>query len=717
VNANGISRKNDFAELHSLCVSLKAREVDAIAIQEVNTDFMQADIREAYTTIFKEHFGQARVLTATTCIQSPRAWKPGGVVLAILGPWAQHVSKVSCNDLGRWVSATLTGTDGDSFTLFSLYNVVDTTLQDSGPSTVLAQQYRLLRLGGVTHPNPRKQCVEDLQRVIARLVHNEEKVVAVGNFNEVLGHDPGLMASVCAANHLFDVHAKFHGEAANIPIYARGSKRLDYCAASASLEPYVAASRFNIFNECILHSDHIALFADFLLEAYFGHAPPTLVRPDLRFISTSSPEVSKFVWKMHSHLSENRAFHRYHEFCLDVNVVDEPWRLANQIDQVTGHAFATAEKHCSKTQKPPWSAKLHVASLKVRYWKTALTARRTRVQQTTVLRNLAAEIWLDKPQPTTPPSSTRILNNISTAAQQALRRIRRNAAKEREQFLTELKARLALRISSQTTDADVDIKNIERQLTNGRRFHRIRQAIKPTNGAALTKVEIKTSESHLHPQTGLVVTKTTTKVVDTQRALEQAIIERKKRHFAQAEGTPFTQPPLARIGQENNYDVYHNADGHTIQPLEDSFTETQTVMDLLRERHQAQSPGWYPTVSFEEFISGLLQWNEKTLTSPSGRHLGLYGALVTDFCNSSGEFSEYSDEEELNTKEMAAQILEMIHGLASSAARYGFYLQRWIQVINIMIYKKPGCIELDKLRVIHLFEADFNLMIGILFGR
>jgi hypothetical protein len=34
-----------------------------------------------------------------------------------------------------------------------------------------------------------------------------------------------------------------------------------------------------------------------------------------------------------------------------------------------------------------------------------------------------------------------------------------------------------------------------------------------------------------------------------------------------------------------------------------------------------------------------------------------------------------------------------------------------------MIYKKPGCIELDRLRVIHLFEADFNLMVGILFGR
>jgi hypothetical protein len=34
-----------------------------------------------------------------------------------------------------------------------------------------------------------------------------------------------------------------------------------------------------------------------------------------------------------------------------------------------------------------------------------------------------------------------------------------------------------------------------------------------------------------------------------------------------------------------------------------------------------------------------------------------------------------------------------------------------------MIYKTPVFVELDKLRVIHLFKADFNLIIGILFGR
>jgi hypothetical protein len=154
-------------------------------------------------------------------------------------------------------------------------------------------------------------------------------------------------------------------------------------------------------------------------------------------------------------------------------------------------------------------------------------------------------------------------------------------------------------------------------------------------------VEINTTESYLHPRTGHVITKTTTKVVDTRKALETAIIERNQRHFAQVEGTPFTRLPLSRIGKENNYDVFHDAAGDTIRLPDDSFTETATVINLLRERHQVQRPGWSPIVSFDEFISGLLHWNEKTSTSPSGRNLGLYGALVTAYCDSSGEFSEY----------------------------------------------------------------------------
>jgi exonuclease III len=520
VNANGISSQNDFAALRSLCVSLRSCSADAVALQEPNIDFMQADVRQKYNEIFKEHFGQARILTATSCIEAPKLWKPGGVVLVVLGSWAQHITKVSCDDLGRWVSATMTGSDGDSVTIYSFYNVVDVKLQHAGPSTVFAQQYRLLKFAGVTYPNPRQQCVDDLQREVAKSVANKEAIVIIGDFNEALGRDTGLMASVCSTNGHFDVHALFHGEQADIPTYARGSKRLDYCVASRHLEDFVASCGYNLFNE-LIHSDHRAQLVDFKLKSFFGHGTPTLARPDLRSITSSSTAVTKFVRKMHAHLTEQSAFHKYQEFQLDAEVLDEPWKMANNLDALIGQAFKTAEKTCAKhmreTPKTPWSSKLHHASLKVRYWATVLTERNTKVPQTTVLHNLAAEIW--KLDPPATPRITKTLKNIGTAAKRALRRIQKNAVAEREAFLQEFKARLAQRMSSKDADVASAIKTIDRQLTSGRRFRRIARALKPATSAPLTKVEIASTTAYLHPVTGNTVEFKQVKVIDARQAL------------------------------------------------------------------------------------------------------------------------------------------------------------------------------------------------------
>ena len=62
-------------------------------------------------------------------------------------------------------------------------------------------------------------------------------------------------------------------------------------------------------------------------------------------------------------------------------------------------------------------------------------------------------------------------------------------------------------------------------------------------------------------------------------------------------------------------------------------------------------------------------------------------------------------------------ILRVIHNLATNAIEKGYYLSRWNKVISVMIYKKVGSIALEDLQIIGLFEADFNLVIGILFGR
>jgi hypothetical protein len=171
---------------------------------------------------------------------------------------------------------------------------------------------------GVQILNPRKQFVKDLHCAVAGLIANNEKVMILGDFNETLGVDPRMMASLCASHDLCDVLALFHGQDVKIPTYARGTKRLDYCLSSASLEGLITACGYNLFNEYI-HCDHRAMFLDIRLKAFLGHGTPKLASPDLRFVSSASPDVKTFVRKMFSHLHENKVFHQYQEFRLDTD--------------------------------------------------------------------------------------------------------------------------------------------------------------------------------------------------------------------------------------------------------------------------------------------------------------------------------------------------------------------------------------------------------------
>jgi len=46
----------------------------------------------------------------------------------------------------------------------------------------------------------------------------------------------------------------------------------------------------------------------------------------------------------------------------------------------------------------------------------------------------------------------------------------------------------------------------------------------------------------------------------------------------------------------------------------------------------------------------------------------------------------------------------------------GISVARWCNAINVLLEKDPGTPCINRLRIIHLFEADFNLFLKILGG-
>jgi hypothetical protein len=49
--------------------------------------------------------------------------------------------------------------------------------------------------------------------------------------------------------------------------------------------------------------------------------------------------------------------------------------------------------------------------------------------------------------------------------------------------------------------------------------------------------------------------------------------------------------------------------------------------------------------------------------------------------------------------------------------KHGRSLKRWQNVVNSMIEKEPGNPKIHRLRVIHVYEADYNLVLAIFWVR
>jgi hypothetical protein len=653
------------------------------------------------------------MITASTPVtKASTTSKPGGVLLAIVGSCSHRVTTTQRDPFGRWCSATLAGRNQQDVRIYSAYQCVDDDINHTGDNTYYAQLWRLFREKTDRYPQPRRRFIKDLLAELITAKHANIALIILGDFNENIGTNPNLMASICSSIGLSDAVEHIHPQSENVPTYIRGRRRLDYGLLSHSLLPAVTASGLNQFHE-ISSSDHRALFIDLQLNHIF-HPTTPIVNATLRHINSDSSAAKDFVAHAYEHLLQTNTFHKYATFLDQADTSPTPYILANEIDDQITRSLLSAENKIARPPRPPWSEKLHQASQQVRLWKIAKSGHLNELDISNQLNSAAADANFHG----TFPTCIADINNRLLKAQKILRTIRANAAEERQAFLQVLKERTALRKTPKDTDTTKALQCIERQLHSRQQFRKIRNVMEPDTQQALTKILVSRTESFLHPRIGgLQVDRETTALVDTRAELEAAILSRNQKHFAKAQGTPFTLPPLNAMGSHQHFDILHANDGQPPVLPPGSFRETAEVLAILTEAANHPPPNWSATILFDDFIKGLLRWRESTSTSPSGRHLGIYRTLVTVHINSSGEFAEASKDQQPTTTYKAARILSLIHGLATTATRLGFYLRRWTKVINVMIYKEPGNYNLDKLRVIHLFEADFNLVVGILFGR
>jgi hypothetical protein len=395
--------------------------------------------------------------------------------------------------LGRWTWITLQGSNNESITIYNVYNVCKNTIGRAGPATAFAQQWHLLRLSGNTSPDPRKQCITDFNSLLKEHQKQQGQTIIVGDLNEELGTDLSGFASICADYNLADIHAHFHPDTNDLVTYARGSKRVDYAMASTTLLPWINNNGFNPFN--LVHFfDHRAGYFDINLQGALGPDPQPFTRAAFRHIGSSSTNIPQFINTAYAHMSESSLFKSSDDFRANLDSLDQPEDIANVLDTILTQGLLHGQKACRKPPQPPWLEKLHKASCRVQFWNTILTERSTGVCMAPATYAIGQEIWPNQiPQI---PHCTNIIRKAVRAYEKQLNGIRRLAKADREKFLHELRARIALR-KVKGDDQEKAISNIEKQLHNTKNFAAIKRAIKQQAFLPLNKVDIMNTKKQL----------------------------------------------------------------------------------------------------------------------------------------------------------------------------------------------------------------------------
>ena len=114
-----------------------------------------------------------------------------------------------------------------------------------------------------------------------------------------------------------------------------------------------------------------------------------------------------------------------------------------------------------------------------------------------------------------------------------------------------------------------------------------------------------------------------------------------------------------------------------------------------------------PEITVAQLRGKIKVWREGTTTSPSGRHLGHYKSLFTAIDKS----LEYDERKKL--KEIEERIVGCYVAIINYVIRHNYSYKIWKQILNFIVYKEQGNVKIHQLRVIHIYEADYNFLIGI----
>ena len=720
-NVKGLSYNNSFDDYKYYFSSLRAYAVDISGLAETNTAWQHAHLRHDVRKVVHGQYRQSKLIFGSPdpsidkCAPN-EVYQSGGSMTMIQGPITSSVYGDSISDdtgLGRWSGITLRGSEEYKLTLITAYRTCDGNIRTSSIGSVFSREYLYFRSQGIQKPNPRRMFFRQLSAVINNLQALDHRILLMLDANSDLATDYAF-AEFLSQCDLHDLHKNNPPPSTYI---GSSHRRIDYILGCGKL----ITSRYRSGSLSYFEgpqSDHRGLFVDFeipYLTSSLRVQPLTYASQ--RVLHTGNPElVSSYLKSVREYYSAHRMEDRINDLFSRHTTMDksEVLSLLTSWDQDQGRAMSLAERKLSRPPKKcEWSPILRNTAIIRKYWKLRLReVTKSQSYYETFCR------WQSDIQRRDPNFMLPFLNTTMTAeeirkhfnvATKQFRRAQMDSTALRMKSYEELLTTYAEDVDPMTKNeserkAKVVLRTLKTEMCR-KTFSDLRHVFKPSERSALSQILIPVNDalassgSTSNLQEILRETPPEELRWDTivdRTEMEKHLLEYNREAFRAAAESPcghgliynaitFTSlSSAARDLLEGIVPPEWHGDDMALKEFLASFA--------MPEQVRCATPISID-ISEVDVIHGFKRWRETTTTSPSGRHLGHYKALIQD-----------------------SMLLRCLTKFLNIALFHGIAIPRWCNATNVLLEKDTGRPTINRLRIIHLFEADFNFLLKLLWG-
>jgi hypothetical protein len=185
-NVNGLRLQDSAVDSSETFLQFKNIEADIFGIAETQLHCRNQHVQRILQDSKRRIWDQCKLFSCSTEVEWESQRKPGGTLLGVTGALVGRVRKQYMDKYGRWTWVELLGRDGRTLTVICAYQVV----QDKGTfgdRTTDLQLIRLMRMEGITDPNPQQAFIRDLKSLVKLLHAAHHDVILMGILMNSLG--------------------------------------------------------------------------------------------------------------------------------------------------------------------------------------------------------------------------------------------------------------------------------------------------------------------------------------------------------------------------------------------------------------------------------------------------------------------------------------------------------------------------------------------------